>query len=187
MKNKVVTITGPSCAGKTTFAREMVSVYKNMEIVPTYTTRPLRDDDSNYIQVTEEEFKKAEEAGEFIETNYFCSHLYGTKIDSLKKIWRDEKVAVKVMEPNGIRQLQNMQKAFDFAIVRVWLGLNREELNKRLENTGRNRNIENELAWYKELNWNIAVKNFSNSAKLMETINRLLPTLAKHNKMRVWQ
>lgn len=158
-----------------------------MEVVPTYTTRPLRDNESNYVHLTEEEFKEADEKGEFIETNYFCSHLYGTKIDSLKKIWQREKIAIKVIEPKGVLQLEKMQSTFDFSIVKVWLGLNREELERRLLETNRLRDIDLESRWYKDVKWNIAVKDFKNSERLMQDIDRLLPTLAKNPKMRVWR
>lgn len=179
--NKLLTISGPSCAGKTTLAQKLVSTYKNMEIVPTYTTRPLRDDDTHYIHT--EEFDERD----YIETNHFCSHWYGTKIDSLKEIWRDNKVAVKVIEPNGVRQLEKMQPVFNFRIVKVWLNTPRVVLEKRLQETGRERDLDKELSWYKDLNWNLVAKGTDNLEKLMYNIDRLLPTLANNPKMRVWQ
>jgi guanylate kinase len=187
MPDTLVTITGPSCAGKTTFASKMVQMYDNMELVPTFTTRPLRDDDKQYIHLTEEEFKEAEEKGEFAETNLYEGYFYGTKFDSLKSVWNKKKIALKVMEPVGVMALEELQQPFGFRIVKVWIGAPKEVLEKRLQETQRDRNINSDLAWYKMLRWNLVVKNLVKPEKTAQDLNRLIPTFVKYNKMRVWQ
>ena len=187
--NILVTITGPSCAGKTTFANSLLET-ETYEYVPTYTTREPREgeDESNYIFMTEEGFDEGKDEGIFAECNYYSGNWYGTTIDSLKDIWNENKVAVKVLEPNGIYNLESLVDKLNFKIVKVWIGGRPEILAERLRARSDQRNTEHEMSWYKRLKWNYVIKELYdfNREFHVGNLTRLLPTLVRHTGMRVW-
>jgi guanylate kinase len=181
----ILTITGPSCAGKTTFA-EKLAEDTSYEIIPTYTTRPPRGvEEPHYIFMTDEAFE--EEEG-FLEVNEFNGYKYGTTFDSIESILRQSKVAVKVMEPNGVATLNTYRANLGFAHVKVWVGGPTELLKERMKNRETARNIEQEKAWYSELHWNYTIKELDDTSidKHISKLKYLIPTLAKNPGMRVW-
>jgi ribose 1,5-bisphosphokinase PhnN len=59
MAGKLIFVSGLTGAGKTTLVRSAVSNIKNLEILQTYTTRPMRDGEENsceYVFVDEAEY-----------------------------------------------------------------------------------------------------------------------------------
>lgn len=189
MRNLLISITGPSCAGKTTFANKLITDVK-YEYVPTYTTRPPRDDESDkhYIFMTDEGFDEAKEEGLFLETNYYDGNLYGTTIDSLKDIWEEKRVAVKVLDPNGVSNLETFTDKLDFTLVKVWIGISDSLFKEREAQRENKRNLEWEKAWYKRHNWNYVIKELrdDNIDNHISKLSRLLPTFAAHEKLRIW-
>ena len=72
-------MSGPSGAGKSTIAREIAKSF-DTNVIPTYTTRPLRPNEKDRVHVSEQEFLKMIEDGEFIEhTKQKNGHHYGRK------------------------------------------------------------------------------------------------------------
>ena len=61
MKNKIIIISSPSGAGKTTICKYLLKSIKNIEISISYTTRPQRKNEKNgqdYFFLTNNEFIK---------------------------------------------------------------------------------------------------------------------------------
>lgn len=106
-KNGVVlTISGPSCAGKTTIANELGSAEDSdfVEII-SITTRPPRDgeqDGVDYHFIDDAQFKKHFMSGELFESARFGSHHYGTLEKDVEKALKDNKIPVLVVEPQGV-------------------------------------------------------------------------------------
>lgn len=182
----VITITGPSCAGKTTFAEKLIED-ANYEYIPTYTTRPPRgEEESHYIFMTDEAFEEEEEG--FLEVNEFNGYKYGTTFDSIEKILQKGRTAVKVMEPNGVATLYTYRRTLNFAHIKLWIDGKVETLEERMKAREKARNIHQEKAWYSKIHWNYIIRelNDSNIEKHIDKLKYIKPTLAKNPTMRIW-
>ena len=80
-RGKVIVISGPSGAGKTSICDQLLERLPDSVWSVSATTRPLRgaeESGSAYEFVEREEFERRMAAGEFLETAEYCGHLYGT-------------------------------------------------------------------------------------------------------------
>lgn len=85
-------VSAPSGAGKTTLCDKLQAEFKNLYYAITATTRPPREgevDGKSYYFLTEEEFRRRYEAGDFFETAIVHGYRYGSPkwpvIDALKR------------------------------------------------------------------------------------------------------
>ncbi|PLV55537.1 guanylate kinase [Thermotoga sp. SG1] len=81
MKGQLFVICGPSGAGKTSIIKEVLKRIDNVVFSVSCTTRPKRPhevDGEDYFFITEEEFLRRVEKGEFLEWARVHRHLYGT-------------------------------------------------------------------------------------------------------------
>lgn len=77
----LIVISGPSGVGKDTVCRRLFEIAPSLRYSVSYTTRPPRPgevDGREYSFVSEEEFRRMIEAGEFLEFAQVYDHLYGT-------------------------------------------------------------------------------------------------------------
>ena len=84
---QLIIIAGPSGAGKTTTIRNLLQGLPNSKFIPTYTSRPSRKSDRGRerVVISEKEFKKAIDAGEFAEYSYQKGgHYYGKKYEDFR-------------------------------------------------------------------------------------------------------
>ena len=105
MKNVIVTITGPSCSGKTTLTRMLLDTNQFSEIVST-TTRPKRTGETNgstYHFVSHEEFRKIE----MLESIQYNGNVYGASVEEFKKQFASGKIPLVIVEPHGMKQINN--------------------------------------------------------------------------------
>jgi guanylate kinase len=80
-RGKLVVISAPSGAGKTTIARAILDAHPTLRFSVSATTRPVRDgeiDGRDYFFLTREEFLRRIGAGEFVEWEEIYGNLYGT-------------------------------------------------------------------------------------------------------------
>jgi guanylate kinase len=78
---KLVVISAPSGAGKTTIARAMLAAHPSLEFSVSATTRPMRQNEQNgrdYFFLSKEEFKARVGAGDFVEWEEIYGNYYGT-------------------------------------------------------------------------------------------------------------
>lgn len=91
MKGKLVIISAPSGAGKTTIVKHLLESGLNLAFSVSATTRPLRGNETNgedYFFLTVPEFKKRIENNEFVEWEEVYKDLfYGTLKSELERIW----------------------------------------------------------------------------------------------------
>lgn len=86
MKGKLILVSGPSAAGKTTIVAEALNrLTKDHDIskIVTTTSRPPREDEVNgkdYHFVSGQEFDQKMKNGEFLETVTFSGHRYGSPL-----------------------------------------------------------------------------------------------------------
>jgi guanylate kinase len=106
----VFVITGPSGAGKGTLIRALVERVPDLEVAVSATTRPLRDgeeDGREYWFLTEGEFVRRIEAGEFLEHVKFVSARYGTLRSELDRIADEGHTCVLELETEGALRVQD--------------------------------------------------------------------------------
>jgi guanylate kinase len=91
MESKLVIISAPSGAGKTTIVKHLLDNGLNLSFSVSATTRPLRGNEQNgkeYFFLSVEEFKKKIENDEFVEWEEVYNDIfYGTLKSELERIW----------------------------------------------------------------------------------------------------
>ena len=91
MKGKLVIISAPSGAGKTTIVKHLIDSGLNLSFSVSATTRPLRGNEKNgedYFFMTVPEFRRRVENNEFVEwEEVYKDLLYGTLKCELERIW----------------------------------------------------------------------------------------------------
>jgi guanylate kinase len=138
MKEKLVIISAPSGAGKTTIVKHLLMSRLNLSFSVSATTRPKRGtekDGVDYFFLTVPEFRKRIENNEFVEWEEVYRDLfYGTLKSELERIWDEgNHVLFDVDVKGGI----NLKKIFgDRAISIFIMPPSVEELGKRLVKRG---------------------------------------------------
>lgn len=77
----LIVISGPSGVGKDTVTRRLFELAPDLKYSVSYTTRPRRSgevDGKSYSFVSEDEFQRLVDAGEFLEWAQVHDHRYGT-------------------------------------------------------------------------------------------------------------
>jgi len=91
MVGKLVIISAPSGAGKTTIVKHLLDSGLKLSFSISATTRPLRGnerDGEDYFFLSVPEFRKKIENNEFVEwEEVYKDHLYGTLKSELERIW----------------------------------------------------------------------------------------------------
>lgn len=132
----LVILSGVAGAGKDTIKKELIKRMENVESLPSFTSRPMREGDiegQTYHFVSREEFEKMVENGDFYEYDVHHIQYYGTSRKLLNEKIKSGKIIVKDIDVNGTEHLQELLKN-DTRVVTIFLRVPKEELRKRLEN-----------------------------------------------------
>ena len=119
----VITLTGPSCAGKSTVERVLRDKF-GCGVAISHTTRapwPGEVDGVHYHFVTEGQFHQSKAAGEFIETIEFGSKRYAMAASSLQQALHRSPNVVIVVEPVGAAQILDYCDQHDIGTLSCWL------------------------------------------------------------------
>lgn len=125
-------VCGPSGAGKTTLARNLMQLRPNVVESVSHTTRPMREgevDGVDYHFVDRSEWGSID----FIEQAQVHGHLYGTSREALYELVRDGRDIVSVVDWQGV---QGLLGAFPDATVALTLAPSFKELGDRLRRRG---------------------------------------------------
>lgn len=132
----LVILSGVAGAGKDTIKKELIKRMENVESLPSYTSRPMREGDvegGTYHFVSKEEFEKMIENKEFYEYDVHHNSYYGVPRKLLNKKIESGKIIVKDIDVNGTEHLIELL-GNDTKVVTIFLRVPKEELRKRLEN-----------------------------------------------------
>lgn len=122
-KGLLIILSGPSGVGKNCVRQEIM---KNNKLDLTYsismTTREKREreeDGKDYYFVSEEEFQRNIDAGNFLEWASFVGHRYGTPKDKVEELRKQGKNVFLEIEINGATQV--LSKVQDDRVISIFL------------------------------------------------------------------
>ncbi len=111
--NKLIILTAPSGAGKTTIVHHLLQSFNNLSFSVSATTRPRRpyeQDGRDYYFLSVEAFKQHIEAGDFVEwQEVYPGKFYGTLRSEIDRLWEAGKDILFDIDVQGAL---NLQKSF---------------------------------------------------------------------------
>jgi guanylate kinase len=191
---ELVVISGPSGAGKTTIIKKLFedeSLKDKLMFSVSHTTRKKREGEvegQDYFFVSEEEFMRMVEKGEFIEWAKVHGNLYGTSYENIKLAQKSGKLLILDIDVQGAEKIR--EKMGDSAIFIFIKPPNLGELKKRLESRGDTKDIETrinnakkELEYEKKFDYSIINENLEKSVlQLKEIIKKILSDEQSQNQ-----
>ena len=178
-KNKIIIISSPSGAGKTTICKFLIKKLNDVDLSVSYTTRNKRIneiDGKDYHFTNKEQFIKLKRKNYFIETAKIFNNFYGSPYANIKSTSKINKHVLFDIDWQGARNLRNKFKKniiLDFFI----LPPNIKELKKRLIKRGRDNKKEiklrlslamKEMKHYKEYKYILINEN------VQQTVNNIV-------------
>lgn len=128
----IVTLTGPTCAGKSTVEAALQKLGFGRAI--SHTTRLPRAQEVNgesYHFVSDAEYERLERAGKFIEVVKFGSAQYAMSADALIAAQQQSEHVVIVVEPHGCAQIHAFCKEQGLPSYAVWVDCHPKEQAQR--------------------------------------------------------
>jgi guanylate kinase len=175
MNGHIVTLTGPSCSGKTTLSKHLVAAGFG-ELVST-TTRIKRSGEENGIHyhfLTKAEFKRRQACGLFVEVVEFAGNYYGVSVKEVERVFAQGKPVLIVVEPNGAEQIAKWAAKNGVEYTSVYVGNKMETLVQRyVERVMSDKNTDaathttrllslltKELAWRYARDWSVVLASY---------------------------
>ena len=184
-KNKIIIISSPSGAGKTTICKYLIKKMNNVNLSVSYTTRNKRNneiDGKDYYFISKEEFIKLKRNNFFIESAKIFNNYYASPYININFTSKKNKHILFDIDWQGARNLRkkfNKNNILDFFI----LPPNITELKKRLIKRGRDNRKEiklrlslamKEIKHYKEYKYILINEN------VQQTVNNIIKII-DHN------
>ena len=112
-EKKLIVITSPSGAGKTSIVKKLLIHFKDFAFSVSATTRPMRSgeiDGQDYYFISLSEFQQKVASGEFIEHEEVYKGIqYGTLKSEVERLWAQRKIVVFDIDIKGAA---NIKKQF---------------------------------------------------------------------------
>ncbi|MDE0232166.1 MAG: guanylate kinase [bacterium] len=110
LSSLVLVVSGPSGVGKSTALAELAEL-ENVEVVVSYTTRALRQDETDAVDyhfVDEETFREMVSRDGFLEWVTYDGNLYGTPQRAVEEVLDRGRVAVLEIERQGTMAVKRL-------------------------------------------------------------------------------
>ena len=137
MQGKLLILSAPSGAGKTSLARALIEAAPNTQMSISHTTRNCRMGEKHgvdYFFVSNEEFQAMIDSDQFLEHAKVYDKFYGTNRRNIEEMLKNGVNVLLDVDWQGARAVKSlMSKAISVSI----LPPSREELEKRLRDRGR--------------------------------------------------
>ena len=184
-KNKIIIISSPSGAGKTTICKYLIKKMNNVDLSVSYTTRNKRNNEiegKDYFFTSKEKFIELKRKNFFIETAKIFNNYYASPYTNINFTSKKNKHILFDIDWQGARNLRkkfNKNNILDFFI----LPPNITELKKRLIKRGRDNRNEiklrlslamKEIKHYKEYKYILINEN------VQQTVNNIIKII-DHN------
>ena len=112
MTNKLIVVSAPSGAGKTTLVKYIIETFNEIQFSISATSRIARGEEKDgvdYYFFSNEEFKAKVQNEEFIEyEEVYGGNYYGTLKSELDRIWNANKIAIFDIDVVGGANIKNM-------------------------------------------------------------------------------
>lgn len=135
---KIIIITAPSGAGKTSITRHLMKVFPQLAFSVSAATRSPRGtekDGIDYHFISTEEFKEKIQHDEFVEWEMvYEGKYYGTLKSEMERIWNQGKIPVLDIDVKGAIHVQQQYAGSSLSIFIQAPSI--DELQKRLESRG---------------------------------------------------
>ena len=142
-RGKLVVLSAPSGAGKTTICKNLLKKNKNWKFSISVTTREKRDnevDGVDYEFINKEKFEHLERFGELVESEWVHGNRYGTMIVPLEETLNNGEIMLFDVDVKGA---MNLIEEFDEDLISIFIeppGINdqdkRENLLERMQKRG---------------------------------------------------
>ena len=142
--SKLIIISSPSGAGKTTLCKLLIKKMKNINLSISYTSRSKRLNEVNgkdYYFISKKKFQLLKMNNFFIETATNFNNLYGSPYKNINKSIKNNQHILFDIDWKGARKIRrnyNKENILDFFI----LPPSKSELKRRLKKRGRDNNKE---------------------------------------------
>lgn len=175
----LVILSGCSGVGKNTIISNMIKNSDKYELLPTYTTREMRENERQgepYYFIDDEEFKQRLEDGELYEHEIVHGHFYGTSKKLLNDKKKSGKILLKDIDVKGTQNLIALAQN-DINILSFFLYVKtKDELVRRLVGRGE-KNIDLRLSRYDmemqyaaQYSYIIDNENMQNTIQIIESL-----------------
>jgi guanylate kinase len=104
----ILTLTGASGAGKTTIAEQLIAELPNAHFLTSYTTRAARPSDlpGEYLYLSNDDFDRMDEQGDFLWTAQVADTRHGTAKQSLQRALDDRgAISIMILVPEVLTRL----------------------------------------------------------------------------------
>ena len=119
-QNKIIIITAPSGAGKTSITKHLLNKYSNLAFSISAATRQPRGLEQNgvdYYFITADDFQQKIEDNEFVEWEMvYEGKYYGTLKNELQRIWSAGKIPILDIDVKGAIHVQQQYKKSTLSI-----------------------------------------------------------------------
>lgn len=155
-QGNLIIISGTTCAGKGTVIDELVKRNKNLALSISYTSRPMREGETEgkeYYFISKKEFVEKINNNEFLEyATVHHDHYYGTPKKEIKEMLDKGKDVILEIEVQGASKVKEM---FPETILIFIMAPSMEEVKRRIKARGKENNqqiIKRFQSAYQELN-----------------------------------
>ena len=191
---KLIIISSPSGAGKTTLCKLLLKKMKNVSLSISYTSRNKRlneVDGKDYFFVSKERFDKLKKQNYFIETARNFNNLYGSPFKNISKSNKKIKYILFDIDWKGARKIRsfyNKKNILDFFI----LPPSKSELRRRLVKRGRDNTKEislrlsyamDEMKHYNEYKYVLINENIYQTVDYIKKIIEYNQLIENQNKL----
>jgi guanylate kinase len=183
--NKIIIISSPSGAGKTTICKYLLKKMDNLDLSISYTTRPIRINEiegKDYFFVNKKKFQELKYKNYFIETAKNFNYFYASPITNINNSFKKNRNILFDIDWKGAKKLRKKFKKDQIIDVFI-LPPNKKELKRRLEKRGRDnqQEIKTRLSYaLSEMNHHVDYKYVLVNDKINETVNHLLQIINFH-------
>ena len=192
--NKLIIISSPSGAGKTTLCKLLLKKMKNIDLSISYTSRNKRLNEINgkdYYFVTKTQFENLKKKNFFIETAKNFNNFYGSPFKNIRKSEKNKCHLLFDIDWKGARKIRrnyDKKNILDFFI----LPPSRVELKRRLIKRGRDNKKEinlrlsyaiDEMKHYNEYKYVLINENVQKTVNDIKKIIKYHELISSQNKM----
>lgn len=155
-QGNLIIISGTTCAGKGTVVQELVKRNHNLAVSISYTSRPMRDGETNgveYFFVTQEEFEEKIKHDDFLEYEIVqYGKYYGTPKKEVREMLEQGKDVILEIDVKGAQKIKEL---FPETILIFIMAPSMEEVKRRIKARGKENNeqiIKRFQVAYQEIN-----------------------------------